>query len=584
VKEMSTSTSFHFEELVSNDTINYRGLLMSKLVKVWSGEQFYIQDSRKAFVDFRAKKICLPLSDKWEMVRAFGQHESAHVLFTNTARYTNLTKELRAKYGGDIVWRVINALEDRRIEYLFTKIFPGAKDEFEKKNFKLMKKIYRERKKLSAVDYVLIQIIAYMIHFPVKNIDTNEKLKELIEFVNNEITKKWTQVSVVNATKRVLEYLRDIKKGGEKREGERKESRIGGIGSEEGDRDQDEISEKLEVGVLFDSDEIQKSKFKSRALSQRSIERLIQERKNNFANGKREKEKKDPFKKVSDSSTFSYIPIRKMITEEEIARKLSYSDEFLYEQVVTENAGLISRLRKAITQIRNTFQMREDKGGSININRSIQSYMQARMPTFDKVSKDVGRSISLTFLLDQSGSMNSPNKIGRAKKALVILSEALKTIEGIEFSIFGFCSIDRTVAGMNYHTMNTYRYKGFSEKRTDLIASAKTGIGNRDGYHIRVVRSYILQHANPKAQRFLIVLSDGDPADNSTEYMHSIAARDTMKAINETQMHFPVIGVLFGEPTPIQKYLYRNKVQCSHERLDESLQQLVLNIQRQVVS
>jgi len=591
VKEMSTSTSFHFEELVSNDTVNYRGLLMSKLVKIWSGERFYIQNSRKASVDLYNGKVYLPLKSDWELLRALGQHESAHILFTNSSTYITLTEKLCEKYGKSIVWRVVNALEDRRIEYLFTKIFPGAKDEFKKKNFKLMRKICKKKENLSTIDYILVRIIAYMIGFPIKA-NTDEELKELIEFVNNEITKKWTQKSVVNATERVLEYFGSIS-GGTKREKKHKKKgiEIEKTNFKDSPKKDSEPPEGLvlEVTPLVSSAGVQEGEFKSKALSRESIEKLIEERKESINNSSPTELGKgvkgdDPFKKFGESSTFVYIPVRNMITEEEIARRFNYNDEFFYEQVVTESAGLISRLRKAIIQIRNTSRMRENKGGSININRSIQSYMQARIPTFERVSKDVRRSLSLTFLVDQSGSMNSPIRIGRAKKTLIVLSEALKAIEGIEFSIFGFCSLDQRAGDTSYHIMNTYRYKGFSEKRTDLIASAKTGIGNRDGYHIRVVRSYILQYANPKAQRFLIVLSDGNPADNGTEYMRDTAIRDTMKAINETQMYFPVIGVLFGEPTPIQKYLYRSKVQCSHERLDESLQQLVLNIQRQVVS
>ena len=588
---MSTSTSFHFEELVSNDTVNYRGLLMSKLVKIWSGERFYVQNSRKASVDLYNGKVYLPLKSDWELLRALGQHESAHILFTNSSTYITLTEKLCEKYGKSIVWRVVNALEDRRIEYLFTKIFLGAKDEFKKKNFKLMRKICKKKENLSTIDYILVRIIAYMIGFPIKA-NTDEGLKELIEFVNNEITKKWTQKSVVNATERVLEYFGSIS-GDTKRKKKHKKKgiEVEKTNFKDSPKKDSEPPEGLvlEVTPLVSSAGVQEGEFKSKALSRESIEKLIEERKESIDNSSPTELGKgvkgdDPFKKFGESSTFVYIPVRNMITEEEIARRFNYNDEFFYEQVVTESAGLISRLRKAIIQIRNTSRMRENKGGSININRSIQSYMQARIPTFERVSKDVRRSLSLTFLVDQSGSMNSPIRIGRAKKTLIVLSEALKAIEGIEFSIFGFCSLDQRAGDTSYHIMNTYRYKGFSEKRTDLIASAKTGIGNRDGYHIRVVRSYILQYANPKAQRFLIVLSDGNPADNGTEYMRDTAIRDTMKAINETQMYFPVIGVLFGEPTPTQKYLYRSKVQCSHERLDESLQQLVLNIQRQVVS
>ena len=594
------STSFYFNELVSNETIGYRGLLMSKLVKIWSGDQFYIQDESKASVDLHNKKIYLPLASEWDMLRALGQHEAAHILFTNTTKYYNLAKQLLEDYDEKKVWRIINALEDRRIEYLFTKIFPGSRNEFKNKNFRLIKEILKEIEKLDIVDIVLVQIVAYMINFPVRINNRDKELKELLQFVSNEITKKWTQASVVNAAKKVLEYLRSIEE--EKKwkrrwkreetveEGEDGKDSSAEVSIEGNDEIDDEVIERIErkLETLISSGEIQNGKFKSKAVFQKSIKKLIDERRDILiaGSGIGESTEDDPFKKIKtrDGDDYVYIPIRRMITEEEIARKLSYNDEWLYEQIVTENAGLITRLRRAIIQIRNTSEMRESKGGSININRSIQSYMQARMPTFDRAFKERKRNLSFTFLLDQSGSMKSSSKIERAKRALIILSEALKEIQGIEFSIFGFCSVDKaTFGGPNYHIMKTYRYKGFSEKRTDLVAGATTGIGNRDGYHIRVVRSYILQHANPRAEKFLIVLSDGDPADNSTEYMHRVAMRDTMKAINETQIRFPVIGVLFGEQTPVQKYLYRNRVYCSHDRLDESLQQLVLNIQKQQV-
>ena len=654
------------DNLISNErSTGYKGLLMNKLVKIWSGESYYIEDvGMEASVDLQHKKMHLPLNTKdWQALRAYGQHESAHVLFTDTENYLKLTKDLFKKYDKDKVWRIINAFEDRRVEYLFSKIYAGAESEFRDSNTEALKELLGKLHTLKPLDRIIVQIGAYMINGIRPE---NKDLQVLAEEVKKEIESKWIQQSVVDVSGKVLDYLdkylakrkkeredakakERIRTSGEKkdeessegtsdegdksegdgesdepfdidkfldtnedtekskedtektkddskpekREGEHKEEDLSGISEEsekeDDDKDGDDGEEdyeneedlKTEEEITGKKEKIEKSRFKSKTRNKKSIEKAIKKRRSVVIDDG-EIEKKDPFRKLTKN--YSYIPVRKLIKEEEIEKdNFTEIHRQYYENVKNKNIGLIRRLRTNLVEIKNAVEIQESKGGIININRSISMIAQSGRPAFTRAVENTNRNVSLTFLLDQSGSMLG-EEIMEAREALIILSEVLNGLHGFEFAMFGFCSADsHGYGGKDYHTMKTFQYKGFSTRRTDLIASARVDHGNRDGYHIRVVRDYIQQHADVNAAKFLVVLTDGVPQDDKTEYVGQIALNDTMKAIQEVESQFPVIGVLFGDPSPGQQHLYKNRVHCALDRLSEGLEELVLNIQQQIM-
>lgn len=650
------------DNLISNErSTGYKGLLMNKLVKIWSGESYYIEDiGMEASVDIQHKKMHLPLKGKdWQDLRVLGQHESAHVLFTNTNSYKKLTKDLCEKYGTRTVWNIVNAFEDRRVEYLFSKIYAGAKGEFRDYGVEAVKDIFTKIDRLKPLDRLVFRINAYL----VTGIKPKDKeIQVLAEEVKKEIESKWTQQSVVITSGKVLDFLakkkrereeKDAEKGEGATDKEKKEKSSESVHSEkppdisdleelldlakddtgenkedskrtkddgksekgdskhedkeeedtpepngDGKKDKDlddtiepeetkeeddnyEDREDLETeeDVAGKKEKIEESRFKSKTKTKKSIEKAIKERKSIIMDGDKT-EKKDPFKKLSKKSE-PYIPVRKLITEEDIERNFTEIDKRRYDSIKNKNIGLIRRLRTNLMEIKNAVEIQESKGGIININRSINMVAQSGRPAFNRAVENINRNVSITFLLDQSGSMI--NSITEAKEALIILSEVLNGLQGFEFAMFGFCSRDNYNSGKSYHMMETFQYKGFSNMSTNLIASANTGSGNRDGYHIRVVKDYIQQHADVDAAKFLVVLSDGSPQDDNTEYIGRIALDDTMKAVQEVETQIPVIGVLFGRPSKEQQHLYKSRVHCVFGRLSEGLEGLVMNIQQQIV-
>ncbi|MCK4525988.1 VWA domain-containing protein [candidate division WOR-3 bacterium] len=625
------------DNLISNErSTGYKGLLMNKLVKIWSGENYYIEDvGSEASVDLQHKKMHLPLNSKdWQTLRAYGQHESAHVLFTNTNSYEKLMKGLCEKYDKDKVWKIINAFEDRRVEYLFSKIYAGAESEFRDSNTEALKELLGKLHTFKPLDRIIVQIGAYMINGIRPE---NKELQVLAEEVKEEIESKWIQTSVVNVSEKVLDYLdKYLAKRKKEREDAKAKERIRTRGekddessegtSDEGDKSEgdsesdesfdidkflednketeeskkdtektkdgsepeegesehkedDEEDLKTEEDITGKKEKIEESRFKSKTKNKKSIEKAIEKRKSAIIDDG-DIEKKDPFKKLTKDN--SYIPVRKLITEEELEKDFTELHKQYYEDIKNKNIGLIRRLRTNLMEIKNAVEIQESKGGLININRSINMVAQSGRPAFNRAVENTNRNVSITLLLDQSGSM-AGSKILEAKDALIILSEVLNGLQGFEFAMFGFCSADSSGYGKNYHTMKTFQYKGFSNRRTDLIVSADIDNGNRDGYHIRVIRDYIQQHANVNAAKFLVVLSDGVPEDNHTEYMFQIALNDTMKAVQEVEYQFPVVGVLFGDPKPGQQHLYKNRVHCASGKLSEGLEELVLNIQQQIM-
>jgi len=578
------------DNLISNErSIGYKGLLMNKLVKIWSGESYYIEDvGMKASVDLQHKKMYLPLNkEDWQSLRALGQHESAHVLFTNLNSYINQTEDLCEKYDKDKVWKIVNAFEDRRIEYLFSKIYAGALSEFRDKNTKSIKTLLKKGLNYyKPLDRILIQVSAYLVS-GIK--PKNEELQSLAVEIKEEIESKWTQTSVVNTTEKVLDYLdKYLGKRKKEREETKAKKRIKTSREEKEEKSPKSISEddknedpwlKTEEDITGKKEKIEESRFESKTKDKKSIEKAIEERKSLVIDDD-DIEKKDPFRKLVKDN--SYIPVRKLITEEELDKDFTEIHKQYYENINNKNIGLIRRLRANLMEIKNAVEIQESKGGLININRSINMVAQSGRPAFNRAVENINRNVSITFLLDQSGSMIG-SEIKEAKNALIILSEVLNGLQGFEFALFGFCSGDYRAYNKNFHTMKTFQYKGFSTKRTNLIANAGTDQGNRDGYHIRVVRDYIQRHADVNAAKFLVVLSDGNPHDDKTEYVGQIALNDTMKAVQEVGYQFPIIGVLFGDPSPEQQHLYKNRVHCASGRLSEGLEELVLNIQKQIM-
>ncbi|MCD6464315.1 VWA domain-containing protein, partial [Candidatus Woesearchaeota archaeon] len=119
-------------------------------------------------------------------------------------------------------------------------------------------------------------------------------------------------------------------------------------------------------------------------------------------------------------------------------------------------------------------------------------------------------------------------------KAMVLLAKLLSKI-GDTYKIYAFSS--------EYGKDNTFIYpiKDSLDSKLDMdllekiVGGLQAMHANRDGAAIRWTTKKILEEVSDDKERYLIILSDGEPWHDGTEYVDKYALEDTKKAIEEAR-------------------------------------------------
>jgi len=129
------------------------------------------------------------------------------------------------------------------------------------------------------------------------------------------------------------------------------------------------------------------------------------------------------------------------------------------------------------------------------------------------------RGLSVGILLDESGSMGScydnpsMSSMGKAEYAMcigVLLHECLVGLPSIEHEIYSHTTGGWGRGGGDNDTMFTYLY-GKNNPHKHSIAAYDPGSGNYDYVAINCARHEMKKFCNPKFEKLLIVVSDGEP-------------------------------------------------------------------------
>jgi len=200
---------------------------------------------------------------------------------------------------------------------------------------------------------------------------------------------------------------------------------------------------------------------------------------------------------------------------------------------------VVARIRKMFSMLKpqeNEVARKQHDGDELDVDAYIQYLIDRRAglspePAFFLRTNKNKRSVATLILVDMSGSTNShvdgeKRRIDVEKEALLVTARAVEAI-GDLLSICGFQS-----DGHDSRKTFFYNFKSFGNLRVQ-IPDLKPGESNRDGMAIRHATQKIL--ATSAKLKVLMIISDGSPNDDGTEYTDRYAIEDTKKAVEEAR-------------------------------------------------
>lgn len=224
------------------------------------------------------------------------------------------------------------------------------------------------------------------------------------------------------------------------------------------------------------------------------------------------------------------------------------SDETVkeYNKVVEENRKFINRFSKRMKNIINEEEQVETaKSGRLRLTRYAQK-SKTSINLFEKTYEHERGDCRVLIMLDVSGSMNSRNKIGKAKTALVCIVDGLCRA-GIPLKVMTFTE-DSEPAVVHHHYVN-YSLK---KKNRSAIMQIRAGGNNFDGYSIRYGLKDLLKTKNKNT--LMIVISDGQPASRFTCCNNADAA----EAVKEAKRKTRVIGIGIDSNRDVLREFYED--------------------------
>ncbi|WP_295580280.1 VWA domain-containing protein [uncultured Lamprocystis sp.] len=212
------------------------------------------------------------------------------------------------------------------------------------------------------------------------------------------------------------------------------------------------------------------------------------------------------------------------------------------DAVVEQHQPLIRRLKFLIEAVQPQGvirQRRVEDGDEIDLNAAIRALVDIRLGLQPDTRIGIRtrlqvRDLSVLLLIDLSESTNDPVResadertvLDLAREAAALLADALGKI-GDPFAIHGFDSNGR-------HDVEYFRFKDFDAPYDDTARARLAGmtgqLSTRMGTALRHAGTLLARR--PSHQRLLLVLTDGEPADNDVRDPQYLR-QDARKAVEE---------------------------------------------------
>ncbi len=236
-----------------------------------------------------------------------------------------------------------------------------------------------------------------------------------------------------------------------------------------------------------------------------------------------------------------------------------------------EYLKLLEKLNKKIQQL--TWSLKKiflndvdteihSTSGRYNIKRGLK---EDSVKVFDKRKEKRNLlDLSVTILVDQSGSMRTKNRIEEARNAAIILTETFARLN-IPCCVIGFTADEGESDITHRHFVS---FKNRAVERTSL-ADMQAYCNNFDGYSIRYAGRLAKRYQS--SHKILFVISDGQPSCQNYQNKEK-GLSDTTKAIIEVGRSITVMGIGIGDNEKIFQKMYQGRfVATTPDKLPQEL-------------
>jgi hypothetical protein len=205
-----------------------------------------------------------------------------------------------------------------------------------------------------------------------------------------------------------------------------------------------------------------------------------------------------------------------------VYNKDNYLSQISYKLVVPavnaetkdEYKKIVKNNKKEIRDLETSFMFRNNVNqtythGTLSGDLDDSNFYKTYLEEYDKIYKQKDliyrKKYHVAIALDQTGSMGE--SITDASILAIIMTEALKNIRDLDYSVYGF-STSKDV--------DTYAYKDKSYNKSEALAEIRPSGNTALGYHLCSIADKILVQNSTIESKIMFVITDGEPTHGSS--------------------------------------------------------------------
>lgn len=502
-------------------------------------------------------KEAIPDGFKLDVFSGLATHEVAHVLFTDFGEFRYYITRSDPKYRS-LYKSIWNVIEDARIESLLVDEYPGTLSFLEQ-----TRKYFLERtsdRVLSTTDKL------FSVFFKVTRVPhtlTEEELENYSEYIDEldsliyPLPKTCGDVSVVSdkVFKTLEEYLNkeEDKKEEPKDSSDKDESPEDLDDSEETKSEEDsdtdksvtssgsesgESEETLELPDLTDEEgsagsgeESEGTTSDSDSGSSKEVPKVpeLSEDMKDFLEKLTSTHERSPHETSLSKDAEKYILSEISEEIERVPKKEVYfyrvgnnKSKYLSDaqEVSKFSSTMASQLK--FTHVDRKLTLKGTRSGYLDTNKLAEA-VQGVGTVYERYGREKSQKISLTLLLDMSGSMGS-RKMTAARQTAILIKEALAKVNDVSLFIYGH-SGDSTTD----NSTDIYIFKEPGVEYRYSLGNATAKYQNRDGVAIRAV----VDRVRTFTQNPMLLLFIADGAPEAYDYSGKKGIDDVRLAVKE---------------------------------------------------